>query len=119
LMVWRRAVMAPGGLFSSCADNEFGDSGAEALQQINTLLHGTQPLRQIMRNETREVNYFHHLTFIFTFICRYISKYSYQKQKQQWRRVIIREHNIGLGWRQDNGNRSNQESKSDFLATRQ
>jgi len=25
----------------------------------------------------------------------------------------------GLGWRQDNGNRSNQESKFDFLATRQ
>jgi len=24
-----------------------------------------------------------------------------------------------LGWRQDNGNRSNQESKFDFLATRQ
>jgi len=26
---------------------------------------------------------------------------------------------IGLGWRQDNGNRSNEESKFDFLATRQ
>jgi len=26
---------------------------------------------------------------------------------------------VAVGWRQDNGNRSNQESKFDFLATRQ
>jgi len=41
-----------------------------------TLLHGTQPLRQIKRKETREVNNFHPLTVIFSFIGQYICKHS-------------------------------------------
>jgi len=36
-----------------------------------------------------------------------------------WDRAFMNHPNRTVGWRQDNRNRSNQESKFDFLATRQ